>query len=199
MAIEIFTQLTAKGDQLKQQYELRKRFCIDYLKWQGRNSYGGFEYDQYDHPFAVYIIWRDVDGIARAMARFTPCNQPYMIKDHWPHLAPEGALPDGFDQWEATRLCVEPCLGKKMGIALSHIMLATEILATNLGIRQYWWISPKERIETILPHNHNYVGVGQKIEYEFCYIGWSDAQNMLFPERKEQLLADPAFKIEEAA
>lgn len=187
MTVEIFTQLTAKGDQLQQQYELRKRFCIDHLGWPDRNVWAGMEYDQYDHPFAVYFVWRDEENVARAMFRATQCNLPFMIKDVWPHLVSERDMPDRMDQWELTRVCVERCIGKQIGRAIGEIMLALEIFAEKADITEYWWLSPKHRIETLIPHNHYYAGDGEQIGDEFCFAGWCNPKEMLIPKHREQL------------
>lgn len=186
LKVETFTQLTAVGDQLRQQYELRKRFCVDVLKWTGRNVYDGMEYDQYDMPGTVYIVVRDRDDVARAMARFTPCTQPYMIKDHWPELVKDRPLPNRKDQWEVTRFCVERCLGDDIAESIYRIFAAADQLARHLGISEYWWICPQERIDQILSHNNHKVGPGKQIEYEFCYAGYSDATNMVNEVRRWQ-------------
>lgn len=181
MAIEVFTQLVANGDQLEQQYRLRERFCVGLLGWQGRTVYEGMEYDQYDTPATVYIVWRDNEDIARAMCRFTPCTLPYMIADHWPHLVGDRPLPSGPTQWELTRFCVERELGASIPEAIYQICAAAERLAEHVGIDEYWWISPKERLEQILPHNNHVVGDGMQIEHEFCHAGFSKAREMVNP------------------
>ena len=199
MAVEIFTQLTATGDQLKQQYELRKRFCIDHLGWDDRTILDGMEYDEFDHPGAVYFMWRDEAKTARAMFRATQCNQPYMIQKVWPHLVADRELPNRFDQWELTRVCVERCIGGE-GIrqSIGEIMLALEIFAAKIGIKEYWWLSPKHRIETLIPHNHEYAGPGEQIGDEFCFAGWCDPSQMLKPEHRKAIQAQ-APEIQVAA
>ena len=199
MTIEIFTQLTANGDQLEQQYKLRKRFCIDYLNWPDRTVFAGMEYDQYDHPGSVYIVWRDHENIARAMVRFTPCSVPYMIKDHWPELIAECDAPSQYDQWELTRFCVERELGKDISLAIGEICAAAEKLAHYVGIKEYWWIAPKERLAAILPHNNHIVGPGKQIGDEFCYAGYSIAKEMVNPEVKWRLDALEDLEIPELA
>lgn len=191
MAVEIFTQLTATGDQLPQQYQLRKRFCIDHLGWDDRNVHFNMEYDEFDHPFSIYLVWRDESNVARGMARFSPCSQPFMIEKAWPHLVADCDMPKRDDQWEVTRLCIEPELGKRKGLVIGEMFQAAELLANRLGINEYWWVSPKERINVILPHNHKYVGPGQQIGAEFCFVGYSDPTQMVMPALREHVADAP--------
>ena len=197
MPIEIFTQVTAQADQLMQQYQLRKRFCIDFLQWEGRWVHEGMEYDEYDIPPTIYIIWRDQAGIARGMVRTTPCAIPFpqMIEKNWPHLIQDRPIPKRKNQWEVTRFCVERCLGKDIGRVISSIMFASEQVARAFDIDEFWWIGPKERINKILPHNHTYVGPGEQIGDEFCYVGYSLADNMVEPFSREFLDVDELFDI----
>lgn len=197
--IEIFTQLTAKPGQLKDQYELRKRFCIDYLKWTDRTVVSGMEYDQYDHPATVYFLWRDNGGVARSMLRATQCDLPYMIKDIWPDLVTDVPLPSQYDQWEITRVCVEQEIGHEMvSRSLGELMFALEIFAQRIKIKEYWWMSPKERIEVLVPHNHTYAGKGKQVGYEFCFAGWSEATNLVVPKHRLAFETSPV-EIEDAA
>tara|TARA_R110002096_G_scaffold167533_4_gene337638 strand:- start:1873 stop:2505 length:633 start_codon:yes stop_codon:yes gene_type:complete len=198
MSIEIFTQLTATGDQLEQQYALRQRFCIGHLGWTDRNSVEGMEYDQYDHPAAIYIIYRHED-VARAMMRITQCDLPYMLKDVWPSLVGEDDLPSTDRQWELTRLCVERELGKERGRAITMLLAALEAIAEHREIDEYWWVGPKHRIETMAPHNHHYVGEGQMIGTEYCFAGYCDALNMVKPETRADIEPKDVLAIREFA
>ena len=181
MAIEVFTQLTATGDQMAQMYALRKRYCIDLLGWQGRTVWRDLEYDDFDTPAAVYVVWRK-DGIARCMVRFTPCDIEYMISKNWPHLVVDTSLPSRPDQWELTRFCLEPSLTKEeKGDAVYEVCYAANRLAAQYGISEYWWIAPQFRLNAILPHNHKTVGPSQLLGVEECFAGYSDAKNMINP------------------
>jgi N-acyl-L-homoserine lactone synthetase len=198
MSIEIFTQLSATGDQLEQQYALRHRFCIDQLGWTDRNSVRGMEYDQYDHPAAIYIIYRH-ENTARAMMRIAQCDLPYMLKDHWPSLIGNGVLPSTDRQWELTRLCVEKSLGEERRKAIAMLCSALESIAQHRDIEEYWWVGPKHRIETMAPHNRHYVGEGQLIGSEFCFTGYCDALNMVKPEARKYIETKDAYAIRELA
>lgn len=69
----------------------------------------GMEYDQFDTPGAVYLIWCDGRGEARGAARLLPTTRPYMIQSLWPELVGD-APPVSPRTWEATRFAVDPTL-----------------------------------------------------------------------------------------
>ena len=94
------------GDALVSQHRLRHRVFVERHGWQ-LPTHNGMEYDQFDTPAAVYLIWRDEANVARGAARLIPTNRPYMMKELWPRLIAERPLPDSPQVWEGTRLCVD--------------------------------------------------------------------------------------------
>ena len=94
------------GDALVAQHRLRHRVFVERHGWQ-LPTHNGMEYDQFDTPAAVYLIWRDETNVARGAARLIPTNRPYMIKDLWPHMISNRPLPQSPHIWEGTRLCVD--------------------------------------------------------------------------------------------
>jgi N-acyl-L-homoserine lactone synthetase len=73
-------------------------------------TYNGMEYDQYDTPAAVYMVWRDLYGNVRAGSRMCPTTRPYMLKELWPQSIRYMDLPCSHDVWEITRLFVDRTL-----------------------------------------------------------------------------------------
>lgn len=69
-------------------------------------AYNGMEYDQYDTPATVYLVWLDGGGIVRGCSRLNPTDRPYMLKDLWPHMA-DRPLPCSPFVWEGTRICID--------------------------------------------------------------------------------------------
>lgn len=67
----------------------------------------GLEYDEFDTPSAIYLIWRDDDQIVRGLVRLLRTDRPYMLKSYWPHLVSSGKLPESEQIWEITRVCVD--------------------------------------------------------------------------------------------
>ena len=136
-------------------------------------------------------MWRDEENIARGMLRFTQCNLPFMIKDHWPELISDQAMPERKDQWELTRLCIERCVDDRIGEVIGELMRGSEILAEIMNISEYWYMAPKERIEGLWPHNRTYVGPGLQVGYEYCFAAYSDARQMVQPSKRENIEYQP--------
>lgn len=200
MTIEVFTQLTARDDQLKQMYQLRKRFVVDILKWQGRKVYNGMEFDEYDAPPAIYILKRDRDGIGRGTIRLSPTSQPYMLAENWPQLVTKCALPKSDSIWELTRLCVEQTEMMETGIIVSEMLSAVEQMAEDKGITELWYVSPKERVMTLVPHNFEMLGPEIEIEYEKCSAFRSDPADLVHPSmRTHEINVIGRNRIKEAA
>lgn len=94
------------GDALAAQARLRFRVFVE-----GRdlphNHYNGMEYDEFDTPAAVYLVWRDPNLIARGLIRMVPTSEPYMLQQYWPYLCQTRELPNSDKVWEASRVCVD--------------------------------------------------------------------------------------------
>lgn len=112
--IDCFTIETAHlfGDALAQQFRLRHKLFVEKNRW-GVPAWKGMEYDQYDTPAALYLVWRDTGGAVRGVARMAPTEVPYMIKDLWPNMV-EGGAPVSPLIWESTRLGVDHDLPKEL-------------------------------------------------------------------------------------
>jgi acyl homoserine lactone synthase len=106
--IEAFSLNTAHqfGDALASQARLRHRVFVE-RRALPHTSYDGMEYDEFDTPAAVYLVWRDSNQIVRGLIRTAPTCVPYMLETYWPHLCRARALPKSRDVWEMTRVCVD--------------------------------------------------------------------------------------------
>ena len=93
------------GDALASQARLRHRVFVEDRGLDHRH-YDGMEYDEFDTPAAVYLVWREGGGPVRGLIRLLPTTLPYMLQTYWPHLV-EGALPSSERVWEITRVCVD--------------------------------------------------------------------------------------------
>jgi acyl homoserine lactone synthase len=65
------------------------------------------EFDEFDTPAAVYLVWRDKQRVARGLARLLPTTQPYMLQSYWPELVVGTKLPELEGICEVTRVCVD--------------------------------------------------------------------------------------------
>ncbi len=106
--IEAFSVATAHffQDALASQARLRyevfvRRRGLDHSSW------GGLEFDEFDTPAAIYLIWRDSERVVRGLARLLPTTRPYMLRSYWPHLVTDGVLPSSNGVYEVTRVCVD--------------------------------------------------------------------------------------------
>jgi len=111
--IEAITIETAHllGDAMAMMHRLRYRLFVE------RQNYDvptlrGMEWDQFDTPAAVYLLWRNERGVLGGVGRLVPTTAPYMIKTLWPDMVADGALPSGPETWELSRLGVDRSLPK---------------------------------------------------------------------------------------
>jgi len=77
-------------------------------------SYKGMEYDNYDTPATVYLVWRGNDGKVHGLSRLSPTDRPYMIKDIWPYMITKIPMPNSDKIIESTRFCVRDSLDRKL-------------------------------------------------------------------------------------
>ena len=68
------------------------------------------EWDQYDTPAAIYLVYLSPEGEAWGCSRLTPVERGSMLKDLWPELVdkPDNVFVPGV--WEGTRFCIEKTL-----------------------------------------------------------------------------------------
>jgi acyl homoserine lactone synthase len=106
--IEAFSLTTAHhfGDALASQARLRHRVFVQ-RRALPHTSYDGMEYDAFDTPAAVYLVWRDQNRVVRGLIRTAPTCVPYMLETYWPYLCRLRALPKSKNVWEMTRVCVD--------------------------------------------------------------------------------------------
>jgi N-acyl-L-homoserine lactone synthetase len=106
--IEMFTWTTAHRFQDAMASQARLRFQV-FVHARGLQHlhYDGLEYDEFDTPSAVYLVWRDANFAVRGLIRLLRTDRPYMLKNYWPWLVTARSLPEASDVWEMTRVCVD--------------------------------------------------------------------------------------------
>jgi acyl homoserine lactone synthase len=106
--IEAFSLSTAHlfQDALASQARLRYRVFVEKRRLD-HEHFDKMEYDQFDTPASVYLVWRDAERIVRGAARLLRTTRPYMMKTYWPYLVEDRPLPSSPDVWEVTRVCVD--------------------------------------------------------------------------------------------
>src|SRR5262245_62864515 len=106
--IEAFSLKTAHhfGDALASQARLRHRVFVQ-QRALPHSTYDGMEYDEFDTPAAVYLVWRDPTLVVRGLMRLVPTTVPYMLERYWPFLCQTRALPKSDRVLEVSRVCVD--------------------------------------------------------------------------------------------
>lgn len=149
--IDAFTVETAHlfGDALPALHRLRHKIFVERQGYQVP-TLRGMEWDAFDTPAAVYMMWRDDLQQVRAIARLIPTTFPYMIKELWPHLVSGHALPCRPDVWEVTRLGIDrslsPALRRRV---FGELMCGCGEFARMFDIQEYYLVTHPRVIGSI--------------------------------------------------
>ncbi|MCP5363987.1 MAG: hypothetical protein H6905_01910 [Hyphomicrobiales bacterium] len=148
--IEAITFDTAHllGDVLPSMLRLRHRVFVDRQRYQVP-TFNRMEWNQFDTPAAVYLVWRDESAAVRAVARLVPTTFPYMIKEIWPELVEERELACRPDVWELSRLGIDRGIPSSLRQRiLGEMTCACAEFAALNGIRSYLLVSHPHLIKT---------------------------------------------------
>ncbi|MDE1901433.1 MAG: autoinducer synthase [Alphaproteobacteria bacterium] len=158
------------GDALPTLLKLRYSEFVERQKYEVP-VYNGMEYDQYDTPAAIYIVWRDSHGKMRAGTRIIPTNRPYMIKDLWPDSVQYIDLPSSPTVWEITRFFVDKNMDdSQRQQAHGEILCAYLEFALHHGVESYIGTAPPRLWK------HTLIKCGWPVEFvgEVTEIGFSE-------------------------
>lgn len=164
--IDVITLASAHlfGDALASQARLRYRMFVVCRKIE-HTHFDGMEYDRFDTPAAVYLLWRDDTGEARCMTRLLRTTEPYMVKSYWPHLAEEEELPSSHDVWEGTRLCVDVALDRlTRQRALAELLCGVTEYLEGQGARQLVGVTSRAQAMRLFPRDLEWLGEDALIE-----------------------------------
>ncbi len=138
------------GDVLASQYRLRYRVFVEREKYDVP-SWGDMEFDQFDTPASTYLIRRDEQGQARAMARLIPTETPYMIASLWPYLLEDGKPPRSSKVWEATRFaCDHELDAETRALYMGELISGCLEFALRNGIERYVCVLKGKQLPRIL-------------------------------------------------
>jgi len=130
------------GSALASHHRLRYRVFVEGQGWDVPN-YQEMEYDQFDTPAAVYLLWRDHEGEVRGVTRLIPTVRPYMIKELWPHFVEDRELPVQSNVWEATRFGIDDRLDHATRRRISaELVLACQEFGLENGVDQFLVMMP---------------------------------------------------------
>jgi acyl homoserine lactone synthase len=166
--IEAFSLKTAHlfGDALLSQARLRHRVFVEHRALD-HPSYDGMEYDRYDTPAAVYLVWRDPQRVVRGLIRLVPTSLPYMTEQNWPFLCQRRPLPKSGAIWESSRVCVD-----KTYIAAIRKRIMPEMLCgvhefcLHNGYEAVIGVTRKHLLEHYLPGKLQWLGPTAEVEGE---------------------------------
>ncbi|MGB9154795.1 MAG: acyl-homoserine-lactone synthase [Alphaproteobacteria bacterium] len=104
-----YENLDQYGKAFHSQFCLRHQCFIERQNY-NVSKYNGMEFDQYDTPAAVYLVYLSPEKEALGCSRLTPVDRGSMLADLWPGLVdhPEEAFTPG--AWEGTRFCIAKSL-----------------------------------------------------------------------------------------
>ncbi len=166
--IEAFSLGTAHlfEDALASQARLRYRVFV-----QGRgldhSYFDGLEYDEFDTPAAVYLVWRDRERVARGVARLLRTTRPYMLQTYWPDLVETGPLPSSPDVWEVTRVCVDKSFDPQIRLRIfPELLCAINEYFGLFGIRGMIGVTRQHMLEHFLRTGIQWLGPAKTIEGE---------------------------------
>lgn len=132
--IEMFSLATAHlfQDALASQARLRYRvFVVE--RELPHSHFNDLEFDEFDTPAAVYLVWRDEQRIVRGVVRLLRTDRPYMMKSYWPELA-RNELPSSDKIWEVTRVCVDRSVSSSVRqMILPKLLCAIEEFFADVG------------------------------------------------------------------
>lgn len=152
MSIVAVTWETAHlhGETWISHHRLRYRLFVERQGWE-IPTYNNMEYDQFDTPAAVYLIWHDDQQQARAVTRLVSTERPYMIQELWPELAGHEPLPSAPDVWEASRFGVDRDLDPKVrNRALGELIVGCLEYGLLHDIKYYLCVMPVWILKGIL-------------------------------------------------
>lgn len=166
--IEVFSLATAHlfDNALASQARLRYRVFV-----QGRGlahlHFDGLEYDEFDTPAAVYLVWRDRERIVRGVARLLRTTRPYMLQSYWPDLVESGPLPSSPDVWEVTRVCVDKGFDPQTRLRIfPELLCAMQEFAYLSGLRGVIGVTRQHMLEHFLRSGIQWLGPAAMIEGE---------------------------------
>jgi acyl homoserine lactone synthase len=136
------------GDALPSAYRLRHRIFVERQRYEVPH-HRGMEWDQFDTPAAVYLLWRDQAARVRAITRVIPTSLPYMIQQLWPELVHNRDLPTREDVWEVTRFGIDRDLDRRQRARIfGEMFCALAEYALKNGIGEYIFVTPAVVIDS---------------------------------------------------
>jgi len=178
--IEAFSLKTAHhfGDALASQARLR------YLVFVRHHSlphphYDGMEYDEFDTPAAVYLVWRDPNRVVRGLIRLVPTSESYMMEKYWPYLCQTRPLPKSKQVWESSRVCVDRTYPWRVRqVIMPALLSAVEEFSQHNGVRAVVGVTRRHLLDHYLGNGVQWLGETMEVEGQQEAAFWVPTENM---------------------
>lgn len=154
------------GDAFAAQARLRHRVFVE-RRGLPHDSFGGLEYDAFDTPAAIYLVWRDEAREARGLIRLLPTTRPYMLQTCWPEMIETGEPPVSPRIWEITRVCVDRTVPAATRLRIMPEMLCGVAEFFELaGISEMIGLTRPHLVSHYIPDGVRWLGPVAEIEGE---------------------------------
>jgi acyl homoserine lactone synthase len=131
-----YDNLHRTGAAFADHFALRQRCFVDRQGYDVR-TWRGREFDRYDTPASIYLVYDAGGGRVLGASRLTPVSQGCMVRDLWPQMLADPAALDGDDVWEGTRFCVDKSLAPWLRRRIaSELVLAYFEVGLAAGVRR---------------------------------------------------------------
>lgn len=166
-----YENLHQYGGAFRSQFQLRHRCFIERQKY-NVSSYNGMEYDQYDTPAAVYLVYAGHGGHVLGCSRLTPVSQGSMLQDIWPDMVsnPQNIFREGV--WEGTRFCIDKSLPAHLRQRIcQEIVLSYLEFGLQTGMEKIIGIMPPRILNTVFGSaGCRYQSIGPRKLIDSCTI-----------------------------
>ena len=166
------------GDALASQARLRYRVFVEH-RGLSHKHYDGMEYDEFDTPAALYLVWRDKNAEVRGMFRIIPTNTPYMLEQYWPYLCQGRSLPRDPLIWEMGRVCVDRTYPwSKRKRIVPELLCALQELCRANNVSAVLGVTRPHLVNHYIEAGVDWLGPAAEIEGEQEAAFWIPSQNL---------------------
>jgi len=175
------------GPALSSQYKLRHKCFVERQDY-NVSSFASMEYDQYDNPSSVYLVYQDEQGEALGTSRLTPVTHRCMLKDLVPEMVDDHSIFDNPTVWEGTRFCVDKELNASLrNQIVKHLVLGYHEFGLANGVSKIIGMMPTVIWKGVLQRNGSHceelgpikIIDGQKIQAVSITINQSSLQSVM--------------------
>jgi acyl homoserine lactone synthase len=149
------------------------QFCLRhecFIERQGYNvsEWNNMEFDQYDTPAAIYLVYLSPEGEAWGCSRLTPVSHRSMLKDLWPDLVKQPEKVFTPDTWEGTRFCIKKDIPADLRQRICRELVAGYLeVGLDMGMKKIIGVMPPfifKRVFINAGCHYEYLGAQMKIQ-----------------------------------